>query len=214
MQTSTNLLDCFHLEINNGLCFLLDGIRARTNGASLTTTTQVVAHSGTSQRHLQPNHLHLHRKLSYTKKTFSALSTNALRNSQLSQNRPQELLPRQSMRRKRGNLGIQLESSRSTTAASLNRSFKQFKDKYKGKLPTEEVKRLSKELCKVVSRSHFKKQLVRDPTRPLDGKLKHETVEHMKEYFSKAHKKLVQTWTNEEGRTQQYEASCKSVVCN
>jgi len=57
-------------------------------------------------------------------------------------------------------------------------------DKYKGKLPTEEVKRLSKELRKVATRSHFKKQLVKDPIRPLDGKLKHKTVEHMKEYFS------------------------------
>lgn len=66
--------------------------------------------------------------------------------------------------------------------------------RYKGKMPPEEIKRLGKDLRPILTKSHKAKGLIKGPPKPLEGSLKHKTVAHIREWFSKGHKK----WTKKE----------------
>lgn len=68
---------------------------------------------------------------------------------------------------------------------------KYVEDKYKGKMKEEYIKSMGREIRQQIVKTHFKKRLVKDPTRELTGSLKNKVREQIKEFFSKAHKKYV-----------------------
>jgi hypothetical protein len=50
---------------------------------------------------------------------------------------------------------------------------------------------MGREIRQQIVKTHFKKRLVKDPTKELTGSLKNKVREQIKEFFSKAHKKYV-----------------------
>ena len=68
---------------------------------------------------------------------------------------------------------------------------KYVEDKYKGKMKEDYIKSMGREIRQQIVKAHFKKRLVKDPTRELTGRLKNKVREQIKEFFSKAHKKYV-----------------------
>ena len=61
-------------------------------------------------------------------------------------------------------------------------------DKFKGKLPKDDLKRFAKEISKKLVMSDFKNNRVGDPTK-IDGKKEKQVKAYVKEYFDKAAKK-------------------------